>query len=153
MSDCIFCKIVGGEIPARKVYEDVNIIAILDINPSCYGHTFIIPKKHYRLLSEMPRSEIGVLFEKIAELAEKIRNTVGADGFNMGINSDKAAGQHVDHVHIHIMPRWKGDGGGAMQSIVMTNVPKEKLDEIAEKIRNGLKEEKKPSYSAGFSNI
>ncbi len=140
MEECLFCKIVKNEIQTKKVYENAHAIAFLDINPSSYGHTVVIPKKHYKSLTEMPTEETGKLFETVAMLAGKIKHIVGADGFNVGLNDNRAAGQVVDHLHVHIIPRWSNDGGGAMQSIAHTRIEKEKLDEIAAKIKAGLQE-------------
>ena len=140
MQECLFCKIVRNEIQTKKVYENNHAIAFLDINPSAYGHTVIIPKKHFKSLTDMPPEETGKLFETVAMLAGKIKNIVKADGFNMGINDNRAAGQVVDHVHVHIIPRWANDAGGAIQSIVRAHIEKEKLDELAVKMKSALED-------------
>lgn len=125
----------------KKVFENSGSLAFLDINPCAYGHTVVIPKKHYKSLADMPPEDIGTLFRDAGMLAGKIKHIVGADGFNMGINDNRSAGQVIDHVHIHIIPRWSNDGGGAMQSIARAHIEKEKLDEIAAKIKSGLEQQ------------
>lgn len=134
MEDCIFCKINNGQIPCLKVYADQNFLAFLDINPCSPGHTIIIPKKHYTFLNEMPDDLIKELFSLINILSTKIQKAMDAKGFNIGLNSGKVAGQEVPHLHVHIIPRYEGDKGGAMQNIVRMEVDKEKLTQYTQKI-------------------
>lgn len=110
MTDCIFCKIAKGEIPTNKVYEDNNVIAFLDIVPMNRGHTLIIPKKHYADLTDMPDAEIKNLFVAAKKISLAVIKGVNAEGFNIGMNNKKAAGQLVMHAHLHIMPRFENDG-------------------------------------------
>lgn len=108
--DCVFCKIVAGEIPCYKVYEDDDFLAFLDMYPVNNGHTLVIPKKHYDNIFELPEnvaSKYFVVVKKIAEIVKKIMN---ADGINIGMNNLPAAGQVVFHSHIHVIPRFKNDG-------------------------------------------
>lgn len=107
--DCIFCKIVEGELPATKIYEDKRIIAFLDINPVNKGHTLIIPKIHYNNFVELPSDLIKELIAIVHKLSLPIISAVGADGFNLALNNGQAAGQLVNHVHFHVIPRFKGD--------------------------------------------
>jgi histidine triad (HIT) family protein len=108
--DCIFCKIVKGEIPCDKVYEDDNFIGFLDIKPKASGHTLIIPKKHYKTLLDMP-STMGVeMVDAIKEVALNLIREKKAEGYNIIVNGDKAGGQLVMHLHVHIIPRKDGDG-------------------------------------------
>jgi histidine triad (HIT) family protein len=109
MSDCIFCKIVAGEIPAAKVYESKKFFAFLDISPCNKGHTLIIPRQHYESLEEMPDEdgkEFGELQVKLGKAVAKVTN---AEGFNLLLNNGKAAGQEVMHTHMHIQPRFSAD--------------------------------------------
>jgi histidine triad (HIT) family protein len=110
MTDCIFCKIIKGEIPSYKIYEDDKVIAFLDIVPVNKGHTLIIPKKHSLDLTDMEDEDVCALFKTAKKLAPAILKATGADGFNMGMNNRKAAGQLVMHSHLHIMPRFSNDG-------------------------------------------
>jgi len=108
--DCLFCKIIKGDIPSAKVYEDEYSFAFLDIKPINLGHTLLVPKKHFTNLYEMPDEVLAELAPIIKKLGIAIKNAVSADGINIGMNNDSAAGQLVFHAHIHIMPRFKNDG-------------------------------------------
>ena len=109
-TDCLFCKIIKGEIPSTKVYEDEHSYAFLNIKPINPGHTLLVPKKHFANLYEMPDEVLANLAPTIKKLAIAVKKAVGADGINIGMNNDSAAGQLVFHAHIHIMPRFKNDG-------------------------------------------
>ncbi len=108
--NCLFCKIIKGEIPSAKVYEDEHSYAFLDIKPINLGHTLLLPKKHFANLYEIPDDALSRLAPTIKKLAIAVKKAVGADGINIGMNNDNAAGQLVFHAHIHIMPRFKNDG-------------------------------------------
>lgn len=109
-SDCIFCKIVAGEIPSNKIYEDDTAFAFLDITPINLGHTLLIPKEHHANLYDMPDDILAHMAPVIKKLAIGIKNATRAEGINIGMNNDAAAGQIVGHAHIHIMPRFADDG-------------------------------------------
>lgn len=110
--DCIFCKVVKGEIPSTKTYEDDNFIGILDIHPKAPGHTVIIPKKHFRTIVDMPSSLGNEMLDAIKGVGLKLikegKNEV--QGFNVFVNNEPVAGQVVMHAHIHVVPRKPGDG-------------------------------------------
>jgi len=108
--DCIFCKIIAGDIPAYEVYEDENVLAFLDINPVNPGHTLVVPKQHHATLVDLPTDLACKIMETIKKITPAILAGVGADSFNLGLNNGKTAGQVVDHVHFHIMPRFADDG-------------------------------------------
>ncbi|HFH9840376.1 TPA: HIT family protein [Streptococcus suis] len=111
MSDCIFCKIVAGEIPASKVYEDDHVLAFLDITQVTKGHTLVIPKKHYRNVLDMDAEAAGKVFSVVPVLARQLKEKLGASGLNIVNNNEEAAGQTVFHTHIHLLPRFdKNDG-------------------------------------------
>lgn len=110
MADCVFCKIIKGEIPCYKVYEDSEVLAFLDINPNTPGHTVVIPKKHSANLIAADNSDLAKVLVVIKKIASAIVAGVGAQGFNLGVNNGQAAGQLVEHVHFHIIPRQAGDG-------------------------------------------
>jgi histidine triad (HIT) family protein len=131
--DCLFCKIIAKQIPAQVVYEDGHAFAFLDIHPSAPGHTMVIPKMHVPNLLELPEDEVGPLFRAVQHVAGMLSKALAPDGITMGANQGRASGQEVDHLHVHLMPRWHGDGGHAVQSVVH-NPPKETLDEILRKI-------------------
>lgn len=107
---CIFCKIVSGEIPSKKVYEDDNFIGILDINQVADGKTLFIPKKHYKTILDIPSSLGNEMLDGIKKITLKLINEGKAEGFNLLMNNFEVAGQVVPHAHIHILPRKKGDG-------------------------------------------
>lgn len=108
--DCLFCKIVKGELPSKKTYEDDNFIGLLDPNPRTEGHTLIIPKKHFRNLLDMPTSLGDEMLEAVKKVALKLIKDGKGEGFNIIVNNEPAAGQVIFHLHIHILPRKKGDG-------------------------------------------
>ncbi len=111
MSDCIFCKIVAGEIPASKVYEDDHVLAFLDITQVTKGHTLVIPKKHYRNVLDMDAETAGQVFSVVPTLARQLKEKLGANGLNIVNNNEEVAGQTVFHTHIHLLPRFdKNDG-------------------------------------------
>ncbi|MGC9611077.1 MAG: HIT family protein [Minisyncoccia bacterium] len=131
--DCLFCKIISKEIPGLVVYEDEATLGFLDINPRAPGHTVIIPKKHGGYIFDFNEAELGKIFSAVKNMARKINKALSPDGFTIGINHGKSAGQVVEHLHIHIMPRFKDDGGGSIHSVV-SNPPAESLEEIRKKI-------------------
>lgn len=112
MADCIFCKIVAGQIPCTKVYEDAACLAFMDINPISPGHTLVVPKRHYEAITEMSADEAAALFRPIPSLAAAVKEAIGAEALNVLQNNGRAAGQAVDHLHVHLIPRWAGDGLG-----------------------------------------
>ncbi len=136
--DCLFCKIVKGEIPTLKVYENSSVLSFLDVNPCSLGHTIIIPKKHYQNIEDIPEEELNELFSTITKLVKVIPGVVGTTDCNIGLNNGKLAGQEVPHVHFHIIPRFEGDKGSSIQGLVRMEVDKQKLPELAEKIKNEI---------------
>ncbi|MDO8521187.1 MAG: HIT family protein [bacterium] len=110
MDDCLFCKIIAGTVPCEKIYEDEHVLAFLDIHPINRGHTVIIPKTHSDNIYNIPSKNFCDLMEIVRMLAPKVKNAVNADGTNIGMNNDRAAGQVVFHAHIHIIPRFDNDG-------------------------------------------
>ncbi len=108
-NDCIFCAIAAGEIPCFKVYEDDEVLAYLDINPFSKGHTLVIPKRHCQGLLDTDDELLATLIARVKQVAAMIKPKLGCDGFNILQNNGAAAGQTVNHVHFHIVPRWNGD--------------------------------------------
>lgn len=131
--DCLYCKLVKNELHIHKVGENEKNLAFLDINPLVKGHTLVIPKSHAATFFDINEEATGELFIYVREITELLQTKLNPDGFNIGINMHKAAGQAVEHLHIHIIPRWQGDGGGNIHSIIK-NPPQESLEEILEKI-------------------
>lgn len=109
-NDCVFCAIAAGEIPSFKIYEDDSVLAFLDINPFSEGHTLVIPKEHYKNLLEVPPAVLAVLLERVQKVASHIAATLPCEGFNILQNNGAVAGQTVNHIHFHIVPRFEGSG-------------------------------------------
>ena len=132
MEDCIFCKIIKGEIPSYKVYEDEDILAVLDINPSSDGHTLVFPKKHTQNFEDTDEETLSKLMVVVKKIGLAIKNNLGADSYNVCENNDLIAGQIVPHIHFHIVPRYKGDG---LQAWTQAPYPDGKAEEILKKIK------------------
>jgi len=105
----IFAKIIAGDIPHHKIYEDESTFAFLDAEPVNPGHTLVVPKEPYQNMYEIPQNAFTEVMKTVHQLAPKIKNGVSADGINIGINNGSAAGQEVMHLHVHIMPRFNDD--------------------------------------------
>jgi len=136
MPDCIFCRIISGELPSLKVYEDDYIFSFLDINPINPGHTLVIPKNHHHDMISTPDDLVSKLWLAAKKISIAVKTVTNADGINFGVNNGEAAGQDVLHIHIHIIPRFKHDD--------FTNWPTKKFNQteaknIAEQIKNKLK--------------
>lgn len=108
--DCLFCKIITGDIPAEKIYEDEHTFAFLDIHPINTGHTLVIPKQHAENIMTIRKEDFAAVMETVRKLSPIIQRAVGADGINIGINNGSAAGQIIFHAHVHVMPRFENDG-------------------------------------------
>jgi histidine triad (HIT) family protein len=107
---CIFCKIVFGEMPSYKIYEDESTLAFLDIAPVNPGHVLVIPKKHFSNLEEIPEEEFSKLAVAVKKVAVAVTEATEATGHNVNINNGETAGQVIFHLHFHIIPRRDGDG-------------------------------------------
>ncbi|MCF6276656.1 MAG: HIT family protein [Candidatus Magasanikbacteria bacterium] len=118
MNECLLCKISKGEIPSYKIYEDENSLAFLDIEPHSKGHIMVIPKKHAVTILELDEESMKNLFASVKKVTEIIKEKLNPDGFNIGWNHGEAGGQVLQHLHVHIMPRYNGDGGKSMHAIV-----------------------------------
>ncbi len=108
--NCVFCRIVLGELKSEKVAESNSFIAIRDINPKVDGHTLVIPKKHFVTLLDIPNNLGREMLEFTKKVAWDLMNEKKGDGFNLAMNNLEVAGQEVMHAHIHILPRKEGDG-------------------------------------------
>lgn len=111
MEETIFSKIIRHEIPADIVYEDANVVAFLDIRPNQPGHTLVVPKAYARNIFDISEEEWSKLTEAVRKLAPVVRDAVHADGVNISMNNEPAAGQIVFHAHVHIIPRFNKDNG------------------------------------------
>ncbi|RLG22392.1 HIT family protein [Methanosarcinales archaeon] len=126
---CIFCEIINKNIPSSIVYEDEGVIAFLDINPRTRGHTLVVPKRHVSSLVELSDEEVCELFRDVKKCAELLMKKLGATGFNIGLNNGRSAGQLIEHVHVHVLPRY-GDEGKGFESAFPID------EELGEKVRN-----------------
>jgi histidine triad (HIT) family protein len=134
--DCIFCSIVAGDIPARTVHETDDVLAFLDANPLARGHTLVIPKAHAKHLGDLDGETASALFDAVTDLTPRVQSAVDADGANVGINDGEAAGQEVPHVHVHVIPRFDGDGGAPLHAVggERPHLSDDELDAVAEAI-------------------
>ncbi len=107
--DCIFCKIVAGELPAERVAEDEHTIAFMDLNPWTRGHALVIPRNHSRNLYEVDPNDLSHTVAAAKRLAERMRDRLGCDGVNLLNSCEPAAWQTVFHLHFHVIPRYDGD--------------------------------------------
>ena len=108
--NCIFCKIAAGEIPSKTLYEDEKFRVILDLGPATRGHALVIPKEHYADLYEIPEETAGEAMKVAKKMAAVMTEKLKADGFNIVQNNGEVSGQSVFHFHIHLIPRYEGDG-------------------------------------------
>lgn len=135
MDSCLFCKIVRKEIPAEIVYENGLSLAFLDINPVNPGHILVVPKAHHADFASTPAELLGDIAAVAQRLAKAAMEATGAEGFNIGVNNGRAAGQLVDHMHLHVMPRHKGDGHELWHG---KEYPEGEAAAVAQKIRKAL---------------
>ncbi|KAL6978869.1 Histidine triad nucleotide-binding protein 3 [Sarracenia purpurea var. burkii] len=116
-SDCVFCKIIRGESPALKLYEDDVCLCILDTNPVSHGHSLIIPKSHFSCLQATPPLVVGAMCSKVPFISNAVVKATGCDSFNLLVNNGAAAGQVIFHTHLHIIPRKTRDCLWASESL------------------------------------
>lgn len=135
MPDCIFCKIVRDELPSYKVYEDANTLAFLDIRPVNAGHTLVIPKEHSTNIFDIAPEDWLAVADTVRRVAVAIEKSVRADGVNIGMNNREHAGQVVHHPHVHIIPRFKGDG---LKLMPQRTYKEGEAEQTAKKIRAAL---------------
>ena len=134
--DCIFCKMVAGQIPVTKIYEDKVVLAFLDIGPLSDGHTLVISKQHFEKLHTCPPELLSQLGSRLGRIAEAVAGAMNSEGYNVLCNNGRAAGQLVEHLHFHIIPRNTGDG--VFDRWPAYKYQEGKIEEIAAKIRENL---------------
>ncbi len=146
MSGCVFCEIAAGTMPAAKVYEDEHCLAFMDIHPIRPGHLLVIPRGHAEQLLELPQATRDHLFRVGQRLMNAIRHSaLDSDAFNLAMNDGRAAGQSVPHVHLHILPRRRGDMLATLRGLLLhftglfgRAVAHERLEQQAAVIRDAL---------------
>lgn len=134
--DCIFCKIAAGQIPTVKIYEDDAVIAFLDIAPVSDGHTLVIPRQHFDRFDDCPPEVLAQIVSRIGKIAKAVSAGMKSDGYNVLCNNGRAAGQLVDHLHFHIVPRNTGDC--VFNSWASYKYEMGKAEKFAAKIRENL---------------
>ena len=132
--NCIFCKIAAKDIPSEIIYEDGEAVAFLDIHPRSPGHAVVVPKAHAETILDLTDVATAKFFEAVRKTTKLVRTGLVPDGFTLGINHGKVAGQEVEHLHFHVIPRYENDGGTSLQSVV-NNQSTKSLKEIADEIR------------------
>jgi diadenosine tetraphosphate (Ap4A) HIT family hydrolase/protein-tyrosine-phosphatase len=140
---CIFCRILAGDLPASYVYEDDEVCAFMDIRPITPGHVLVIPRLHAESLTDVPADVSAAMMRAVQGCAEGLRRSgVRMDTFNVFLADGVAAGQEVPHAHLHIIPRYEGDGWRLITEYGSDWVqrPREELDALAERIRAGIAE-------------
>ncbi|MBN1502251.1 HIT family protein [Candidatus Woesearchaeota archaeon] len=129
--NCIFCKIIAGEIPSKKIYEDEKVLVILDINPGSEGHCLLLPKKHYQIMPQIPKDDLGHLFVTAKKISRTLLKALGLQGTSLFIANGAAAGQKAPHFMMHVIPRHRGD---MLFSIPKNKVNREELVSVHEKL-------------------
>ena len=112
--NCIFCKLANGEIPSTTLYEDEDFRVILDLGPATRGHALLLPKNHFANLFELDDETAQKAILVAKKMAGKMKDALGADGFNLVQNNGEAAGQTVFHFHMHLIPRYENDNAGIL---------------------------------------
>ena len=136
-TDCIFCKIVAGELPSIRVYEDADTLAFMDIGPVVKGHTLVIPKAHHDPLTGTPGPVLQKLILVVQRIAQAHMTGLGADGVNVSQANGRVAGQIVPHIHFHVIPRFAKDGH-SWNWKAGQYTDKTEMQSFADKIRAGL---------------
>jgi histidine triad (HIT) family protein len=138
MSDCVFCDILAGDLPSSMVYEDAVAVAFMDIQPVNTGHVLVVPREHSAYLSEMDEETGAHLFRVAMRVQEAIRRSgVRCEGINLFLADGEAAFQEIFHVHLHVFPRYKGDGFRLEEDQIL-HPSREELDELAARIRGTM---------------
>lgn len=107
---CLFCKIVAGEIPSYKIYEDDKVYAFLDNKPVNPGHTLVVPKEHYANMEEIPEDDLQALIVAVKKIGKQMKEKLDCPAYNVIQNNGEVAGQVIHHLHFHLVPRFEGDG-------------------------------------------
>ena len=135
--ECIFCKIINGEIPAVKVLDEELVVAFMDINPSSKGHMLVVPKNHAENIFEIPESDLVALIKAVKRCAKAVKKALNAEGITILQLNGKASDQIVPHLHIHVIPRWESDGL-SVSTWEMKPGNMEEIQAIARKIREHI---------------
>jgi len=135
-NDCLFCAIIDGELPSYKLYEDEYFYVMLDRFPKCMGHILILPKHHAPHIFTLREEESQRLFPLAQKIAAAMQRTLGFNGLNLLQNNGEAAGQEVNHFHLHLIPRYEGDAMAIQYR--RQDPPQEEFEEMTEKLKKAL---------------
>ena len=133
---CTFCAIVAGEIPATRVLEDDRFVAFLDVRPLFPGHTLVVPRDHVEVLTDLPATDLGPLFDRVRVLAGAMESGLGAQGSFVALNN--RVSQSVPHLHVHVVPRTKGDGLRGFFWPRQRYASPEEAEDVAARLRSAL---------------
>lgn len=136
MNDCVFCRIVRGELPAARVYEDDATLAFMDLQSVNPGHLLVTVKQHHANIYTLDDALAEAVFRSVARMARLLKQELGCDGVTVLQANEEAGGQTVFHFHVHVVPRWNEDGAGLIWPV--KNPPREALDEMAARLRKAL---------------
>ncbi|OZS79048.1 HIT family protein [Tetzosporium hominis] len=139
MTECIFCKLISGDIPSTKLYEDEHVFVFMDIMPLTKGHILVIPKSHKESVYDLSEDEAANLFRVVPKLATALKETFHPAGMNLLNNNGAPAGQSVFHFHLHLIPRYdETDGFKATWRTKEKDYPLEKIQELAQQLSEKL---------------
>ncbi len=138
MSDCIFCQIIAGRIPATKVFDDDRVLAFMDINPLNPGHLLIIPRRHSPTIYDVEPTDLAAVFAAAQRLARAIKKALDPPGLNLVQSNNRVAGQIIDHFHLHLIPRWPNDSLSALMDWRLEPGDPAAIQDTARKIKEAL---------------
>jgi histidine triad (HIT) family protein len=133
--ECVFCNIINGKLPAFKIYEDDQTLAFLDTRPVTPGHVLVIPKNHAQNIFDVSAEDWAATMETVRKIAPALEDGLGVQGVNLEMNNRERAGQIVDHVHVHVIPRYPGDG---LRHWPQSTYKENEAEEILKKVRGCL---------------
>jgi histidine triad (HIT) family protein len=138
--NCVFCKIIAGEMPAKVIMQNEKAMALLDASPLAAGHSLVIPKSHYAKVQEMSEQDAKAVFEIVWKLVGAVETGSEVNASTIAIHNGSEAGQEVPHVHTHIVPRKRGDGAGAIHSMfkIKPKLSTQEMDSLCERIASNL---------------
>jgi histidine triad (HIT) family protein len=138
--NCVFCKIIAGDISAKVIMQNEKAMALLDAFPLAPGHTLVIPKSHYAKVQQMSEQDAMAVFEIVWKLAGAVETGSQVNASTIAIHNGSEAGQEVPHVHVHIVPRKRDDGAGAIHSMfkVKPKLSPQEMDSLCERIASNL---------------
>ena len=147
--NCIFCKIIVGKIPSRVIMQNENAMALLDAFPLSVGHSLVVPKSHYAKVQQMGKQDAMAVFEIVWKLVAAVETGSEVNASTIAIHNGSEAGQEVPHVHVHIVPRKRGDGAGAIHSMfkVKPKLSSQEMDSLCERIASNLSSSSSSSSS------